>query len=242
MMDLKGKTALVTGASSGIGDAVAHELSAAGARVILIARRKDRLEALAATIQGKGGDAVPYQADVTSEEEVVRLFKSTRERYGQIDILVNNAGISDSTPTNEMTLRRWKDVLDINLTSVFLCSREAFGIMKDQKRGRIINVGSISAKSPRPDTIAYTTTKAALVGLTHSLALDGRQHGITASIVHPGVTATEIVPGIGDRPAAECMMPQTVARMITTIASMPDETLVFETVILPIAQPFIGRG
>lgn len=242
MGSLTGRIAVVTGASSGIGEATAVALAAEGAAVVVAARRGDRLEALAQRIGDAGGTAVARPTDVTAEEQVENLFAYTRDRFGRLDLLVNNAGIADHTPTEDMSLQRWREILDVNLTSVFLCSREAYRLMKAQKRGRIITVGSISAKIPRPHNIGYASTKAALVALTHTLALDGREHGITASIVHPGSTITELTPGMVGRPPSVAMAAEEVARMITVIAGLPDETNVFETLMLPIAQPYFGRG
>jgi NAD(P)-dependent dehydrogenase (short-subunit alcohol dehydrogenase family) len=242
MAGMAGRIAVVTGASSGIGAATAVALAAAGAGVVLAARRGDRLEAVAQRIGEAGGTAVTLPTDVTSEEQVERLFAFAHERFGRVDLLVSNAGIADHTPTEEMTLARWREILDINLTSVFLCSRAAYRLMQAQKRGRIIIVGSISAKMPRPHNIGYASTKAALVAMTHTLALDGRAHGITASIVHPGSTITELMPGMAGRPASLAMQAEEVARMIALIAGLPDETNVFETLMLPIGQPYFGRG
>jgi NAD(P)-dependent dehydrogenase (short-subunit alcohol dehydrogenase family) len=242
MARLAGRIAVVTGASSGIGEATATALAAEGAAVVIAARRGDRLEALAQRIRDAGGTALARPTDVTSEEQVERLFAAAQEQFGRVDLLVNNAGIADHTPTEDMSLARWRAILDINLTSVFLCSRAAYRLMQAQKRGRIITIGSISAKMPRPHNIGYASTKAALVALTHSLALDGRAHGITASIVHPGATITELTPGMADRPPSLSMAAEEVARMIATIAGLPDETNVFETLMLPIGQPYFGRG
>jgi NAD(P)-dependent dehydrogenase (short-subunit alcohol dehydrogenase family) len=242
MARLAGRIAVVTGASSGIGEATAVALAAEGASVVIAARRRDRLDQVAQRIRDAGGTVLIQPTDVTSEEQVERLFAATHERFGRLDLLVNNAGIADHTPTEDMSLTRWREILDINLTSVFLCTRAAYRQMKAQKRGRIVIVGSISAKIPRPHNIGYASTKAALVAMTHTLALDGRAHGITASIVHPGSTITELTPGMADRPPNLAMQAEEVARMIALIAGLPDETNVFETLMLPIGQPYFGRG
>jgi NAD(P)-dependent dehydrogenase (short-subunit alcohol dehydrogenase family) len=242
MARLAGRIAVVTGASSGIGEATAEALAAEGAVVVMAARRGDRLEAIAQRIRDSGGTAVARPTDVTSEEQVERLFADAQEEFGRVDLLVNNAGIADHTPTEDMSLTRWREIIEINLTSVFLCSRAAYRLMKARKRGRIITIGSISAKIPRPHNIGYASTKAALVAMTHTLALDGRAHGITASILHPGSTITELTPGMADRPPNLAMAAEEVARMIALIAGLPDETNVFETLMLPIGQPYFGRG
>src|SRR5690606_20854801 len=133
--------------------------------------------------------------DVTDEAAVDNLFGQAVERFGTVDVLINNAGIADSTPVDEMALDLWRQVIDTNLTSAFLCARAAFRIMKGQRRGRILNIGSISARVPRQNSPAYAASKWGLDGLTRSLAIDGREFNIAASIFHPGIVATEIAPG-----------------------------------------------
>ena len=135
-----------------------------------------------------------------------------------------------------------QEIVATNLSSVFLCSKQALRLMKPQKRGRIINIGSISAKMPRPNAIGYTATKFAVEGMTRSLALDGREFGITASVVHPGATVSELAPNMAERPAAQMAQAEEVAAVIVLMASMPDTTNMLDTTILPIAQPFLGRG
>jgi len=239
---LSGRVGVVTGASSGIGEAIAEGLAAEGMAVVLAARRADRLDQLAARIAAAGGRARAVRTDVTVEDDVICLFHAVNNEFARLDLLVNCAGFADPTPTHELSLERWRAIVDANLTSAFLCSREALKIMRPQKRGRIINIGSISATMPRPDQIGYTSTKFALDGLTRSLALDGRPHGITASIIHPGSTATELVPNMHARPSAETMKAAEVAAVAVLTACLPDETNLLEATILPIAQPFLGRG
>ncbi len=239
---LDGRVAIVTGASSGIGEAAALALAEAGAKLVIAARSGEKLAALAARIAEAGGEALDVPTDVTDEAAVEALFQKTVERFGTVDLLVNNAGIADHTPTETLTLARWREVIDINLTAAFLCSRAAMRLMRPRGRGRIINIGSISARVPRVDTIAYATSKFGLEGLTRSLALDGRPHGITASILHPGVVATSLVPGMDTLPKDRAMDAADVARMVLLMASMPDDTNILEMVALPIAMPFLGRG
>src|SRR5476649_2845766 len=141
MARMAGRIAVVTGASSGIGAATA--IASEGAAVVIAARRRDRLEAVAQRIRDAGGTAVAQPTDVTSEEQVERLFANAHAQFGRVDLLVNNAGIADHTPTEDMSLTRWREILDINLTSVFLCSRAAYRLMMAQKRGRIITIGSV---------------------------------------------------------------------------------------------------
>ena len=236
---LRDQVALVTGASSGIGRNIALALSAEGATVVLVARRGEVLAELVRELQAIGGVALAVAADLTSEDQVVDAFRRTMDSFGRLDTLVNGAGTRERAPLEQLTLPEWQRVVDINLTAAFLCSRQAFRIMKEQRRGRIINVGSVSAKVPRPHSIAYTSTKFALDGLTRSLALDGRAHGIAVSIVHPGLTLPT-AEGAVDKVAS--MTPEEVARVVTLMASLPDRTNLLEAVVLPVRQPFLGRG
>jgi len=239
---LAGRTALVTGASSGIGVAVARRFAEEGARLVLAARRADRLEALAAELRGLGADVLVRPTDVTREEQVVALFAEA-DAWSPVDILFNNAGMAVHKPTTEVTLADWQAVIDLNLTAAFLCAREAMRAMKARGRGRIINVGSISATVPRPDTIAYATTKFGMEGMTRSLALDGRDHGVTACILHPGVTQSELAADARSlEPGPNMMAGSSVAAAAALMAAMPWETNLLTATMLPIAQPYLGRG
>jgi NAD(P)-dependent dehydrogenase (short-subunit alcohol dehydrogenase family) len=242
MQDLSRHTAVITGASSGIGAAVARTLVAGGARLILAARRAERLEELAGELGGAAGQIMIRPTDVTREDDVVGLFAEA-EAFSPVTLLVANAGVAVHCPTIDMTLSAWRDVIDINLTAAFLCGREAFRVMQPRRHGRIINIGSLSAQMPRADTIAYTATKFGLEGITRSLALDGRPHGITASIVHPGSTISELAGGNENRsPTDRTMEARHVAELVALIAAVPDEVNILSSTILPIAQPYLGRG
>lgn len=241
-MLLKDRIAIVTGASSGIGLAIAEALAAEGAKVVVAARSADKLAALVAGIEAKGGTALAVPTDMTDEGQVEALFVACEATYGTPKLVINNAGIADHTPTVDLTLDRWSEVVAINLTSVFLGARAAFRAMIPAGGGRVINVGSISAKVPRPDTAAYAATKFGLEGLTHSLALDGRPHGIAVSMVHPGSTVSSLVPGITDQPRPGTMAASDVARVVVLMASLPDDVNLYEGTILPVTMPFLGRG
>jgi NAD(P)-dependent dehydrogenase (short-subunit alcohol dehydrogenase family) len=243
MSDLKDRVAIVTGASSGLGDAIARKLAASGARTVVAARSAGKLDALVGDIRSSGGTAVACQTDVRSEADILRMFKTTMDAFGRLDIMINNAGIAVHKPTVDVTLDEWNDIVSTNLTSAFLCSREAMKIMKVQKRGRIINVGSVSATIPRAHTVGYAATKFALDGLTHSCALDGREHGITVSIVHPGV-ADSMLSGkrTPDRPPELMMQASEVADVVHLMCTLPDQTNLMKAMILPIGMPFLGRG
>jgi len=241
-MLLKDRIAIVTGASSGIGLAIAEALAAEGAKVVVAARSADKLAALVAGIEAKSGTALAVPTDMTDEGQVEALFAACEATYGTPKLVINNAGIADHTPTVDLTLDRWSEVVAINLTSVFLGARAAFRAMIPAGGGRVINVGSISAKVPRPDTAAYAATKFGLEGLTHSLALDGRPHGIAVSMVHPGSTMSSLVPGITDQPRPGTMAASDVARVVVLMASLPDDVNLYEGTILPVTMPFLGRG
>jgi NAD(P)-dependent dehydrogenase (short-subunit alcohol dehydrogenase family) len=178
-----GRVALVTGAGSGIGKAAALALLRDGHRVALAGRRREKLEETAAE-SGAGDRALPIPADVSDSESVKALFAAAVAAFGRLDVLFNNAGRgAPPVPLEDITDAQWREVVDVNLTGMFLCIREAFRVMKSQdpRGGRIINNGSISAHAPRPHSAPYTATKHAVTGLTRSAALDGRKYGIACS-------------------------------------------------------------
>ena len=242
MSILQGRVAVITGASSGIGEACAIGFAEKGARVVLAARRAERLEALVARIEGLGGEALAVATDVTDEDAVANLFAQAMARFGQVDVLVNNAGIADSTAADDASLALWRKVIDTNLTSAFLCARSAIRIMKPQGRGRIINVGSISAKVPRADSPAYTASKWGLDGLTRALAIDCRAHNIAVSVFHPGIVATELGGAPSTKPAEMTARPEDAAGIIIHMANMPDHLNFYEALMVQNKIPFLGRG
>jgi NAD(P)-dependent dehydrogenase (short-subunit alcohol dehydrogenase family) len=251
-LQLEGRVAIVTGASNGIGRGIAEALAAAGARTVLAARRTGKLEEVASAIRKAGGTALPVTTDVTREDQVASLFGRTCEAYGRVDVLVNNAGVPTHVPIEEITLKYWQEVIDVNLTAAFMCSREAIRIMKAQtpQGGRIINIGSVSAKTPRPDSLPYTVTKFALQGMTHQLTMDGRKYGVVASILHPGATLSSFstrrgrtMAGPGATPDDYVMAAEDVARVVVLMCSLPPEVNLYEATILPNhMRSFIGRG
>ncbi|MEJ7616871.1 MAG: SDR family oxidoreductase [Pyrinomonadaceae bacterium] len=243
MSQLLDRVAIITGASAGIGRAIALAYAAEGAQVVLAARNKEKLAAAATAIEMAGEDGAGVATDVTSESDIANLFRQAVETFGRVDVLVNNAGVSASAPTDELSLDEWRKVIDVNLTGAFLCSREAVRAMKPQRRGRIINIGSVSAKVPRKNSAAYAASKFGLEGLTRSLALDAREFGIAVSILQAGNTASELWRGREDVAQREGVMPaEELARVAVLMAALPPEINFLEGIVLPVSMPFLGRG
>jgi NAD(P)-dependent dehydrogenase (short-subunit alcohol dehydrogenase family) len=238
---------VVTGASSGIGRAIAIDLAGRGAHVVATGRSTDRLAATVASITGAGGSARAIPCDVTSDTDVHNLFAEVDRTHGRLDALVNNAGIVAPAAIDEMTTDAWRTVIDVNLTGPFLCTKEAFAIMKRDGGGRILNIGSISASVPRPNSANYAASKAGLVGLTRAAAIEGRPYGIAVGCLHPGNVATEM--RLGEEPEgaagwnAEPMMSAVqVARSAASMLDVERGATAYELTILPIEQDFLGRG
>ncbi|WAP55680.1 SDR family oxidoreductase [Streptomyces sp. S465] len=247
------KVAVVTGAGSGIGRAVALELLDAGWSVVLAGRREEAL-AETARLAGGGPPALVVPTDVASPERVDALFAAVRERFGRLDLLFNNAGSFGPRGVALADLRYedWRAVVDTNLTGAFLCAQAAFRLMREQDPhgGRIINNGSISAHAPRPDSVAYTATKHAITGLTKSLSLDGRRYRIACGQIDIGNAATEMtermptgVPQANGEVMVEPVMDVAdVARTVRHMASLPLEANVQFATVMATAMPYIGRG
>jgi NAD(P)-dependent dehydrogenase (short-subunit alcohol dehydrogenase family) len=234
------KTILVTGASSGIGAATAGKFLDEGWNVALLARRLDKLEAVA-----KGhANALATACDVTDEASVIAAFGQAAEHFGKIDVLFNNAGIFPvSGRFDTLTLDSWQTSVDVNLTGMFLCAREAFRHMADTG-GRIINNGSISAVTPRINSAAYTATKHAITGLTKSIALDGRDLNICCGQIDIGNARTELVENLiknADGPM-ETMDVGDAANAVYHMANLPPDTNVLSMTIMANKMPFVGRG
>ena len=243
MEALTGRVAVITGGNSGIGKAIAKAYAAAGAKVVLAARRAEQLKEVTDQINAMGGTALAIPTDITKEQAVLTLFAETMAGHGRVDVLINNAGTASREPADELSLASWQRVIDTNLTGAFLCAREAFKIMKRQKHGRIINIGSVSAKVPRPNTIAYAASKFGLEGVTRALALEGREHGILVSILHPGNTVSSLgrPAQIGASPEGR-MEAEDLAQVAVLMATLPDEVNMLEALVLPRTMPFLGRG
>ena len=251
-MASNGKIALVTGGGSGIGKASAVALAAEGFAAVVAGRRQDRLDEVVKEIEGAGGQALGVVTDVTQPDQVRSLFAKTKERFGRIDVLFNNAGFGAAAPIEELAYERWRAVIDTILTGSFLCTQEAFRIMKEQTPmgGRIINNGSISAHAPRPFSVAYTSAKHAVTGLTKSTSLDGRRFDISCGQIDVGNALTEMtqrmqrgVPQANGTVMEEPVMDvQNVARSVVLMATVtPDANIQFLTVMAT-KMPFVGRG
>ena len=247
------KIALVTGAGSGIGLATARRLLQNGYSVVLTGRRQAPLDALADEARQRGEDALAVPCDVSDATSVAALFDTIRERYGRLDVLFNNAGRGGPpVEIDELSVEDWRAVVDINLNGVFLCTRAAFGMMKAQspRGGRIINNGSISAHAPRPNSIAYPSTKHALTGLTKSGALDGRKYDLCCGQIDIGNAATEMAARMatgvqqanGDIVIEPLMDVELVADAVLHMANLPLSANVQFMTIMASKMPFVGRG
>ena len=233
------KVVIITGGGSGIGKAIAEAFADEGATCILAARGRERLEEAASKIP----NAVPIVCDVTNDEQVEQLFEQVAATHGPVDILVNNAGMARPCPTHELPPDAFREVLAVNLTGCFLCAQQALKQMIPRRQGRILNIGSISGQMSRPHSVAYTTSKFGLDGFTRSLALDAREHGIGVSVLHPGNVATDIWAGAMEMARAEGLIPlEDMGKAALSIVTMAPEVNVLSSVILPLTQPYLGRG
>jgi NAD(P)-dependent dehydrogenase (short-subunit alcohol dehydrogenase family) len=252
-MSTSTKVALVTGAGSGIGRAVALALQSAGYSVVLAGRRAEELEKTAAAGQAGGGVMLPFSVDIGKPDAVKALFAKTKETFGRLDLLFNNAGMgTPAVPMEELTFEQWSAVVSVNLTGSFLCGQEAIRMMKEQDPhgGRIINNGSISAHTPRPFSAPYTATKHAITGLTKSIALDGRAFDICCGQIDIGNAATEmtqrmkdgVLQANGTRAAEPTMDVKNVADAVLYMAGLPLTSNVLFMTVMANTMPFVGRG
>jgi NAD(P)-dependent dehydrogenase (short-subunit alcohol dehydrogenase family) len=247
------KIALVTGAGSGIGKAAALALAKEGYAVVLAGRRKEALEAVATEAKKLGASTLVVPTDVRDPASIKALFAKAKAEFGRLDVLFNNAGVgAPPVPFEDLPVEQWKAVVDTNLTAVFLCTQEAFKIMKEQKPrgGRIINNGSISAHAPRPRSAAYTSTKHAVTGLTKTTALDGREYDIACGQIDIGNAVTPLT----ERMAQGVLQPDGslkpeprmdvdhVGQAIVYMANLPLESNVLFMTVMATKMPFVGRG
>jgi len=247
------RIALVTGAGSGIGRAVSLGLQADGFSVVLAGRRAGALEATAALASSTGGTMLPVPTDVADPASVDALFARVRETFGRLDLLFNNAGANaPAVPMEELTFEQWNTVVAVNLSGAFLCAQQAVRLMKTQQPhgGRIINNGSISAHTPRPNSAPYTATKHAISGLTKSIALDGRAFDIACGQIDIGNAATEMTErmtqGVAQANGAAMAEPRMDVRLVADavlyMANLPLEANVLFMTVMATKMPFAGRG
>ena len=239
MGKLDDKVALITGANRGIGRGIAEGFALEGAALILMARDITLLTQTAELLTQQGADVLAIPADVSDEKQVQDVFRQGLERFGHLDILVNNAGIfNGGGPLDQISIETWDKVMAVNLRGPLLCTREAFRIMKKQRAGRIINIGSISAQRVRPNSAAYSASKHGLWGLTQVTALEGREYGISCGCLHPGNVLVEKRIGTPEPMMnVEDIVPAAVA-----MASLPPNVNMLEAIVLPVEQLYIGRG
>lgn len=247
MGKLDGQVAIITGGGSGIGKGIARAFASEGCSLMLAARNVDRLGQAADEIRAESGVEVLVKGtDVTVEADVVALFAATMGAYGRLDILVNNSGAFDGALIEDISIETWNKVVGVNITGPFLCTREAFRIMKPAGGGRIINIGSISAQRSRVSMCPYTTTKHAIWGLTQSAALEGREFGIAVSALHPGNTLVERRAAghiSGDEKSNEPMIAiENIARTALLMATLDPEANMLSAIVLPLTQEYLGRG
>lgn len=243
MGKLSEKVAIVTGASRGIGRGIATALAREGATLVLNSRNADRLESVAPELRSAGSKVDLLAGDVAQEQVVEQLFARTLERFGRLDLLVNNAGAFDGGPLESFDIAAWDSVLATNLRAPFLCIRAALAIMKRQRSGRIINIGSISATRVRPNSAAYSASKHGLWGLTQVAALEGREYGVTVCCLNPGNTAVE------RRQASDAVEDQEpmisvadIAEVALLMATLSPNVEMLEATVLPHEQKYVGRG
>jgi NAD(P)-dependent dehydrogenase (short-subunit alcohol dehydrogenase family) len=249
------KIALVTGAGTGVGRATALALMKAGFTVVLAGRRKDKLDEVAAAGARAGGKGLAVPTDIADPASIKALFAATKAAYGRLDVLFNNAGVgAPAVPIEDLPFDKWKAAVDTNLTGTFLCTQEAFRIMKEQtpRGGRIINNGSISAHTPRPLTIAYTATKHAVTGLTKSTALDGRAYDIACGQIDIGnavspltermVIGEGVLQPDGRKMIEPRMEAEDVGSAVVYMASLPPSANVLFMTVMATKMPYVGRG
>ncbi len=246
------KVAIVTGAGTGVGKAAALALLRDGYRVALAGRRLDPLSAVAKE-SGAADRALAVPTDVADPDSVRGLFDATIAAFGRVDVLFNNAGVNaPGIPLEDLTVDQWRNVVDINLTGVFLCIQQAFRVMKSQspRGGRIINNGSISAHTPRPNSIAYTATKHGVMGLTKTASLDGRKYDIAVGQIDIGNAATEmaqrmatgVIQANGEIAIEPLMDVNIVGQSVLYMANLPPEANVMFHTVMATKMPFAGRG
>jgi len=254
-MATSAKIALVTGAGTGVGRAVALALAKAGYSLVLAGRRKEMLDKVSAEVNAAGSQALAVPTDVSKRDSILALFATVKSSFGRLDLLFNNAGIgAPPVPLEDLPFETWQNVVATNFTGMFLCTQEAIKIMKDQKPqgGRIINNGSISAHAPRPFSVAYTSTKHAVTGLTKSTSLDTRKYNICCGQVDIGNAATPMTDRMvvgegvpqpnGSKMIEPRMAAENVGNAVVYMAGLPLDANVLFMTVMANTMPFVGRG
>jgi NAD(P)-dependent dehydrogenase (short-subunit alcohol dehydrogenase family) len=254
-MAASSKIALVTGAGTGVGRAVAIALAKAGYSIVLAGRRKEMLDKVSAEINAVGAQALSVPTDISKREQILALFATTKASFGRLDLLFNNAGIgAPPVPLEDLPFETWQNVVATNFTGMFLCTQEAIKIMKAQspRGGRIVNNGSISAHAPRPFSVAYTATKHAVTGLTKSTSLDCRQYDICCGQIDIGNAATPLTDRMvtgdgvlqpnGSKMIEPRMDAEHVGNAVVYMAGLPLNTNVLFMTVMANTMPFVGRG
>lgn len=243
MSELENKIAIVTGAGTGIGKGIARAFAREGANLVLASRNEKNLQTTAEELKEYNREVIIVPTDITKEDEVLALFKQTMDTFSCLDIMINNSGISVGKSIDELSLQEWNEVIDVNLTGTFLCSREAMKIMKRQGGGRIVNIGSISGQMPRLNSAPYVATKFGIAGLTKATALEGRDFGVAASCVHPGNVAIERrVASESSQDQEPMMSVDDISKVVLTSVTLPPNVNMFECITLPVGQLYLGRG
>jgi NAD(P)-dependent dehydrogenase (short-subunit alcohol dehydrogenase family) len=243
MRRLHQKVALITGASRGIGRAIADAFAAEGCGLLLTARGQSQLQEAAEEIRAEDVNVLTHVADVADADQVDQLFALLKSNFGRLDLLVNNAGAFDGGPLDELSVEAWDRVIATNLRAPFLCTRAAMRIMKPQSNGRIINIGSIAAQRVRPYSAPYSASKHGLWGLTQVTALEGREHGITCCCLHPGNIYVERRRDSGQLEDDEPMLSvEEIAEVVLLMATLPPHVEMLEAIVLPHQQKYVGRG
>ena len=238
------KTAIITGAGTGIGRGIALKFAENNFNLILASRNVDNLNKVKKDCDLLNNDSsYVIQTDITDEKSVDNLFSESKSKLGKIDVLINNSGVFDGGAIDEISVETWDKVISVNLRGAFLCLRQAMKLMKSQKYGRIVNIGSISGQVPRLHSAPYTTSKFGLTGLTKAAALEGRDFNIVVSIVHPGNVITELRANRGEDKDIEPMMEaQDIAELVFLTVNLPSNVNLLESVMLPNTQLYVGRG
>ncbi|MGY8798332.1 MAG: SDR family oxidoreductase [Longimicrobiales bacterium] len=244
---LSGKVAIVTGASAGIGEAIAIALAGEGASVVLAARRLDRIKATAATIEESGGEALAVQTDVARQEDVEALAKATTDKFGRIDIVVNNAGVMSVSPMAEGRIDDWKHMVDVNINGVLHGIAAVLPTMIEQSGGHIVNIGSVAGRRPFPGGSVYAATKFAVRALSWGLHLElGAKHGIRVTDIQPGFVSTELLDTVANEAMREGwakgwegkrpLQPEDIAHAVLYAVTAPDHVSVSEVLVRPVDQ------